>query len=187
MDIRQMTQADGGEASWRPRWIQRAVVLLLLVFSLLASLDLAMDSPRVFWSVHALVEIALIVVGLLAAAILGRGWRDAEQSLHGARTLADARKAERDLWQERARGALVGFGEAIDRQFDVWALTPTEKETALLLLKGYSHKDAAVLTRRSERTVRQHAVAVYRKSGLSGRAQLAAFFFDGMILPPPTG
>lgn len=75
----------------------------------------------------------------------------------------------------------------MDRQFDSWNLTPTEKETALLLLKGYSHKDAAAHTGRSERTVRQHAVNVYRKSGLSGRAQLAAFFFDGMILPtgPP--
>jgi DNA-binding NarL/FixJ family response regulator len=71
----------------------------------------------------------------------------------------------------------------MDRQFDEWALTPAEKETALFLLKGYSHKEVASLTRRSERTVRQHAVSVYRKSGLSGRAELAAFFFEDMLLP----
>ena len=41
----------------------------------------------------------------------------------------------------------------------------------------------AALSGKSERTVRQHAVAVYRKSGLGGRAQLAAFFFEDMLLP----
>lgn len=71
----------------------------------------------------------------------------------------------------------------MDRQFDAWALTPAEKETALFLLKGYSHKETAAMTNRSERTARQHAVSVYRKSGLSGRAELAAFFFEDMLLP----
>jgi len=36
---------------------------------------------------------------------------------------------------------------------------------------------------RSERTVRQHAVAVYRKSGLAGRAELSAFFLEDLLLP----
>jgi hypothetical protein len=31
--------------------------------------------------------------------------------------------------------------------------------------------------------VRQHAVAVYRKSGLAGRAELAAFFLEDLLLP----
>lgn len=72
----------------------------------------------------------------------------------------------------------------MDRQFDEWALTPAEKETAMFLLKGYSHKETASLTNRSERTVRQHAVSVHRKPGLSGRAELPAFFFEDMLLPP---
>lgn len=90
--------------------------------------------------------------------------------------------AERDAWRARAQTLLRGLGEALDRQFDTWALTPTEKDTALLLLKGFSHKEIANLKQRSERTGRQHAIAVYRKSGLSGRAELAAFFFEDMLL-----
>ncbi len=31
--------------------------------------------------------------------------------------------------------------------------------------------------------MRQHAVAVYRKSGLSGRAELSAFFLEDLLLP----
>lgn len=178
-----MTQIDPDRANGRPRSIQRAVTALLIVFAVLGLLDLAFDSPRVWQSGHAMVELALIVTAGLAAAIFGFGWRDAEQSLFGARALADARRAERDEWQRRAQEALTGFSEAIDRQFDAWSLTPTEKEIALFLLKGYSHKEAASQTNRSERTVRQHSVSVYHKAGLSGRAQLAAFFFDGMFLP----
>jgi hypothetical protein len=40
----------------------------------------------------------------------------------------------------------------------------------------------AARTSRSERTVRQHAVSIYQKSGLGGRAELAAFFLEGVRL-----
>jgi DNA-binding NarL/FixJ family response regulator len=65
-----------------------------------------------------------------------------------------------------AEKALEGLGRAIDRQFDAWGLTPAEREVALLILKGHGHKQIAGLTGRSERTVRQRAVAVYDKAGL---------------------
>jgi DNA-binding NarL/FixJ family response regulator len=50
-------------------------------------------------------------------------------------------------------------------------------------LKGRSHKEIAYISGRSERTVRQHAVSVYQKSHLGGRAELAAFFLDDVTLP----
>jgi hypothetical protein len=33
--------------------------------------------------------------------------------------------------------------------------------------------------------VRQQALAIYRKAGLAGRSQLAAFFLEGLALPTP--
>jgi hypothetical protein len=53
----------------------------------------------------------------------------------------------------------------------------------MLLLKGLGHREAAAVLERSERTVRQHAVSVYRKSGLAGRAELSAFFLEDLLLP----
>jgi DNA-binding NarL/FixJ family response regulator len=106
-----------------------------------------------------------------------------ERSLVDVRRALEARQSERDHWRRLAENALRGLGEAMDQQFGAWGLTAAEKDVALFLLKGYSHKDVARLTRRSERTVRQHAVSVYRKSGLAGRAELAAFFFEDMLLP----
>lgn len=54
---------------------------------------------------------------------------------------------------------------------------------ALLLLKGFSHKEVAGLRGPAERTVRQQALAVYRKSNLNGRASLAAYFLEDLLLP----
>ncbi len=123
------------------------------------------------------------VLSLGAVAFLWLGWQDAGRTLEQTRAALEARGAERDGWRARAEKILRGLGEEIDRQFRDWGLTPVERETALLLLKGYGHKEIAALQNKSERTVRQHAVAVYRKSGLSGRAQLSAFFLEDLLLP----
>ncbi len=167
----------------RPARTRLAVAWLLAAMAVAGVVDLATDSPGVWKGSHAVIELAFILLGATAAILLLRGWRETERSLAGAREALATRQAERDHWQALAQNALRGLGEAMDRQFDEWSLTPAEKETALFLLKGYSHKEVAGLTRRSERTVRQHAVSVYRKSGLGGRAELAAFFFEDMLLP----
>ena len=97
--------------------------------------------------------------------------------------LVAQRQAERDAWRHSAESALAGFSEAINRQFDAWHLTRAERDVALLILKGAGHKQAAAHLERSERTVRQHAVEVYRKAGLQGRAELSAFFLQDLMLP----
>lgn len=117
------------------------------------------------------------------AAVLWLRWRRAEQSVGTLRTTMESHRAERDAWRLSAQSALDGLGRAINERFSAWELTPTEREVALLLLKGESHKRIASFTNRSERTVRQHAVAVYNKSGLHGRAELAAFFLQDLLLP----
>jgi DNA-binding CsgD family transcriptional regulator len=179
--FRQMTDPHPDDRSRRTRHL---VAWLLLAMVLAGIWDLVSDSPRIWRSGHAVVELTFMGLALVSAVLLFRGWREAEDSLERVKRALAARQSERDHWHRLAEGALRGLGEAMDRQFDAWSLTPAEKETALILLKGYSHKESARLTGRSERTVRQHAVSVYRKSGLGGRAELAAFFFEDMLLPP---
>ncbi len=179
-----MTQARSRIPAFPAR---RRVAVLLLVTVLLGAWDLVTDSPRESRPAHLAVELALVLLGSTAAVLLWRGWGEAEATLADTRAALAEHTAERDAWRARAQEALRGLGEAMDAQFGTWSLTPAERETALFLLKGYSHKEVAQLTGRSERTVRQHAVAVYRKSGLRGRAELAAFFFEDMLLPPGAG
>lgn len=62
-------------------------------------------------------------------------------------------------------------------------LSPAERQIALLLLKGLSHKEIAQIRLVSETTVRQQARSLYRKAGLSGRNDLAAFFLEDLLGP----
>lgn len=129
----------------------------------------------------------LIGLSLGTATLLYRRWSLARTSLQRVRSALTQRSGELEEWRGRAQRLLQGLGEEIDRQLCAWQLTPAERETALLLLKGFSHKEIASLTQKSERTVRQQAVAVYRKSGLGGRAELSAFFLDDLLLPRTEG
>ncbi len=117
---------------------------------------------------------------------LGVMWSQLRRTEARARDLEidlDGTRADLARWRAEAQDALRGLRTAIDRQFERWALTPAEREVALLLLKGLSHKDVAEARSTSERTVRQQALSVYRKAGLAGRAELAAFFLEDLLLP----
>jgi len=92
-------------------------------------------------------------------------------------------RADAQRWSREAQDVLKGLGAAIDAQFDKWGLSPAERDVALLQLKGLRHKEIADLRQTSERTVRQQALSIYRKAGLSGRSDLAAFFLEDLILP----
>jgi DNA-binding CsgD family transcriptional regulator len=163
---------------------------LLLASVLLASVaggmvDLILDAPDSLWSFHVIYEVLLIVASLAAFVLVWRAWFRTRHELADTRQELTRNQAERDAWRASAESALAGLGKAIEERFKMWGLTAAESDVALNLLKGRSHKEIAYLTGRSERTVRQHAVSVYQKSGLRGRAELSAFFLDGVILPRP--
>lgn len=164
------------------RLLLLAIVLLMIVGG---SIDIALDAPASWWSLHVIYELFLIAAGLVGAVWLWLGWIRAERANRNLRQSLEARGAERDAWRARAQRALDGLGQEVSRQFELWGLTAAEREVALLLLKGRSHKEIAADTGRSERTVRQHAVSVYGKAGLGGRAELAAFFLEDIVLPAP--
>lgn len=161
------------------------LAVLLGVIAVGAAVDLFLDRPTQWNSFHVLYELGIVVATALTASWLWRGWRRSEREGAELRRSLSERRAERDAWRAGAERALAGFGEAVDQQFTAWRLTPAEREVALLVLKGGSHKEIAAQTGRSERTVRQHAAAAYEKAGLDGRAALAAFFLEGVKLPPP--
>ncbi len=163
-----------------PNHVRVPLTVLLLAIAAGGMVDLILDQPESWLSLHVLYEVGLVLAGLVTTAWLWRGWGRAEESAGRLRRSLEERQAERDAWRVRAERALEGLGRAVDEQFELWQLTPAERGVALLLLKGHGLKQIAGLTRRSERTARQHAVAVYQKSGLQGRAELAAFFLEGI-------
>lgn len=157
--------------------------MLLFAIAVFGVVDLVLDAPGGVLSLHVLVEFGFVVFCLTTALYLGRSWYTAKRSIRELEQAMTERRVERDAWRKKAKKFLDGLGEAIDQQMREWNLTPVERETALYLLKGFSHKEIAGLEGKSERTVRQHSISIYRKSGLSGRAELSAFFLEDLLTP----
>ena len=77
------------------------------------------------------------------------------------------------------------YSEVINQQLADWSLTPSEMEVAKLLLKGLSFHEIANVRETKEKTVRQQASAIYRKSGLNGRHEFSAWFFEDFLQASP--
>jgi DNA-binding CsgD family transcriptional regulator/cbb3-type cytochrome oxidase subunit 3 len=124
------------------------------------------------------------IVLLMLCFVAWQWWQWRESRRHAAelgRQLDDAR-LQATRFRAEAAEAVASFGAAIDKQLDRWSLTEAERDVARLLLRGLSHKEIANLRETSERTVRQQSLAVYRKSGLGGRSELAAFFLEDLLV-----
>lgn len=73
------------------------------------------------------------------------------------------------------------FAEIIDAQFDEWQLTASERDVALLAIKGLSIAEIAELRDTKEGTIKAQCGAVYRKAGVSGRLQLISLFIEDLM------
>lgn len=171
----------------------RPSMILFAIIALCMATDLTIEFRR--GEPLALQSFELVIFVSALAGIAFHWWqmtaaRRRSDELHRELTAARAevRRWSEDArrWTQEAQDVLDGLGAAIDRQFDRWGLTPAEREVALLQLKGLRHKEIAELRQTSERTVRQQALSVYRKSGLNGRSDLAAFFLEDVLLPTST-
>lgn len=174
---------ENDEPSAEERRLRPLVLSVLAIVVIGSAVDIYLDGPDEWASLHVVMELALMLISASLGVLLWRAWRSTAAALAVSERSRSAMEAERSAWQAKAEQALQGMASAIDAQFDAWQLTPAEREVALLLLQGLGHKQIAFRTGRSESTVRQHAVSVYNKSGQGGRAELAAFFLGGLLLP----
>lgn len=76
------------------------------------------------------------------------------------------------------------FREVLESFFDRWKLTPSEREIALFTIKGFSNAEIAKLRNTREGTVKAQSAAVFRKAGVSGRAQLLSQFIEELVGDP---
>ncbi len=166
------------------------LLVAFLAVAVLSAVDVWADLREGTTPAHVAAETAVFVVGLAGSLFLGRRLvfvlRQARALQAEARQLAQqlsVTRAEANRWREEARDLMQGLATALDQQFDRWSLSPAEKEVALLLLKGLSHKEIADIRSVTEATARQQARSIYKKAGLGGRHDLSAFFLEDLMLP----
>jgi DNA-binding CsgD family transcriptional regulator len=165
---------------------KKQIIASIIMFGivLLTLTDMIYDkSDGVGWG-HLIIEMLVVLGGL--AVILCLWWHtlvlSANQRSQLQKNLMNT-SADLEQWKARSEKLLAGLGYAIEQQFNAWKLTEAEKEVGLLLLKGLSVKEIAVIRETAEKTVRHQAAAVYGKGGVEGRRELSAFFLEDLLLP----
>lgn len=151
--------------------------VLWIVFSLQAvcalffALDLVGDLIGQTWVTHIgesdTLEYLITVVLVVSLLFTGR-------QLYGLLT----RQKRLEQQMQIASGA---FAELLEAHFDDWELTPSERDVALMAIKGLSIADMARLRETKDGTIKAQCNAVYRKAGVSGRPQLLSVFIEELM------
>lgn len=149
----------------------QAVCALLFLADVLSELPDLRTNPA-----HPLVEFAAVAALWIGSAL-------------GAREIRRLMRQNRDL-AGRMRAASGAFLELMEESFARWGLTRSERDVALLTVKGLSVAEIAALRETREGTVRAQSAAIYRKAGVESRAQLLSHFVEdlmaGVVLDGPT-
>lgn len=154
----------------------RYLLLGLLVIQVLAAAFFIQDIlitvlrlpvPPINWQLYELIEIGA-AIGLVLGVVFG--------TLAVRHSVRDAARMKSQM-----RAASGAFMELLEERFAEWKLTPAEHEVALFSIKGLTTAEIAKARATSEGTVKAQTNAIYRKSGVSGRAQLLSLFIDDLM------
>ncbi|HJM51121.1 MAG TPA: helix-turn-helix transcriptional regulator [Alphaproteobacteria bacterium] len=161
---------QGRRGNWRATVLLLALLVVafcevFLVIDVMA--DIFYIDIATPWLDHDIIEL-VAVVALGASLIV--------LSLELRRLLRERRRFEATL--KAASGELF---QVITAKFDDWGLTASERDIALLLIKGLALQEIADLRATRPGTVKSQSNAVYRKAGVSGRHELVAYFVEDLL------
>ena len=89
--------------------------------------------------------------------------------------------------QQSLTAAATALSDLMQTYFEAWHLTPTEQDVASFTIKGCSIAEIARLRGSAEGTIKTHLNAIYRKSGVTGRAQLVSVLVEDLLQTPLIG
>lgn len=155
--------------------VQAGVVILLFCmafFAFDAFEDLLKDAEAGFHYsfgelLHMTLEI-LSVLGMGFAAYVLRAYvvHLRQQSLDTAQTIS------------LLRGE---FQNVVQAKFDVWNLTPAERDVTMLILKGLSISQIANARNTAPGTIKAQSTAIFRKTGVASKSELLSLFMDEFL------
>lgn len=147
------------------------LVVLQLVCAVLFSVDLVSEFTLVGRAPADTRHFALETTAILCLlAGISFEWREGVRLLR--RTV---------ILEEELRNARRTVFDLIERHFDSWGLTPSERDVAGFVVKGLTTVEIAALRGSTEATVKAHLNAVYRKSGSANRAGMLSRVIDSLI------
>lgn len=83
--------------------------------------------------------------------------------------------------EEQLKIASGAFHELLNQSFDSWDLTESERDVALLAIKGLDIQEISTIRETKQGTVKAQLNAIYRKAGVNGRPQLISIFVEELM------
>lgn len=171
-----------------PHHKRRIALALFVIFFSFVTYDLVHELAEASHSAHGaleaeIIEVSIMLLGCAAFAALWFSSKNEERNQVRFEGEIQKIRDERDEWRNQSTKLINDFQAYITHHFDCWHLTQSEKEVGLLLLKGLSFKEIAEIRQVQERTIRNQSLAIYSKSGLSGKHELAAYFLEELLYP----
>lgn len=164
-------------------YIKEIIAMLILVIVVAGNLgDVFYDYSEGASFTHILMElfIAIVSAGLIAGLTYGV-WRQNRSNNRLKAELATLADVSKEVLPPALATARHELGLVLKEQFEIWKLTQTERQVAMLLLKGLSFKEIASVRNTMEKTVRQQASSIYKKADVSGRHAFSAWFIEDLL------
>jgi len=149
-----------------------AQVACALFFLYDVGIDIVLLGLAKLTELHAAIELAATVVLTVGIYV---EWKYLSDLL--------ARNARAETALSIASG---GLNDLMERYFREWSLTPSEADVATFALKGYPIPEIAELRGSKDGTIKAQLNAIYRKAGVSGRAQLVSLLIEDLMAVPLT-
>jgi len=161
---------------------KESILLLIFAIVVLASgADLLADLAGGASTEHILKEAFIVSISVTAIAWILLRLRQQRLEIRSLRQELETANRLQVQPRKYVLEARKKLGDVVSRQFSEWMLTGSETEVGWLLLKGLSLKEIAIIRNTQEKTVRQQASSIYRKSGVSGRHAFSAWFIEDIL------
>ena len=164
-------------------YIKEFLAVLVLAVVFIGNLgDVLYDYREGASITHVLMELFIAIISFALITALTAGiWRQSRSNTRLKAELASVSETNDQTLPPALANARHELALVLKEQFETWSLTQTEREVAMLLLKGLSFKEIASVRGTMEKTVRQQASAIYRKANVSGRHAFSAWFIEDLL------
>jgi len=158
------------------------VLLPLAYFLLVNTLVFVQDINEGYHdSLHLFYEGLILLLTIVATSIV---WKEIKAGYSNAKLLKKSMQ-RLDLdnlnYSKQVKMLKHELFQVVTSQLKDWALSKSEQEISILLLKGLSLDEISQIRNTKEKTIRQQASAIYKKSNLKGRHELSAYFFEDLL------
>lgn len=156
------------------------IVIFAIVFAA-SGVDLVADFSHGATAEHVVKEAVIVAISLFAIAWMLLGLHQQKLEIRMLKNEIEGMGKTQAAPKKYVLEARKKLGTVVAQQFSEWKLTDSEADVGWLLLKGLSLKEVAAVRNTLEKTVRQQASSIYRKSGVQGRHAFSAWFIEDIL------